>query len=166
MKKKYYWVVGISIIVVITISILYLEFHPNPCNENNITGRNSCYENLALTKEKTEYCDRIITSDPFMIGRMECYIDLAKRTENASLCTIYSRYNSGAICIRSVAILKGNDSICELDDMERDICYIAFAENKSTVDVCNKISSSYLKERCIEEIRNGTKYNCGDWGVC
>jgi len=106
----------------------------------NITQKNSCYDSLALAKGNVSYCEQIVTEDFFQFGRMACYVEVAEQTKNTSLCSIYSRYNSAAICVRTIALLKDDSKVCEQDAMEPDKCYYEYAMNKSRVDACYHIA--------------------------
>jgi len=55
-------------------------------NISNQSEQNSCYEELALSRQKVEICEKIITPDPFNSGKMTCYIKIAEKTGNTSLC--------------------------------------------------------------------------------
>ena len=135
-------------------------------NIQNLTQRNSCYEHLALTQNKLSYCDKIETPDPFQSGRMTCYIKMAEQTGNTSLCFTYSRYNSAAICLRTIASSTNDSSVCKMDDMEPDVCYLEFAVKRKHVEVCNNISSIEIRGKCVDEITKGIKYYCLNYEAC
>jgi hypothetical protein len=170
MRSKYHIpLLAISLLAVIFLSGCAKSEAPvqQSCEDVlNLTQRNSCYERLALAREKTDYCEKILTPDPFNSGRMECYIRLAEQTGNTSLCFIYNRYDSSAICIREIAMLMNDSSVCEMDGMETDVCYLALAVKKSRVEVCDNISSSEIRQKCIDEIEKGIKYYCINYEAC
>ena len=135
-------------------------------NISNQSEQNSCYEELALSRQKVEICEKIITPDPFNSGKMTCYIKIAEKTGNTSLCFTYARYDSSAICLRNIAVSRNDSSVCELDSMEQDTCYLALAVKRSRVDVCDKISNQDIKQKCIDEVTKGIKYYCLNYEAC
>jgi hypothetical protein len=171
MRNRYFAL----ILVILIVAVIFLSgcnkstasYIKSSCEDAlNSTLKNACYEDYALNQQNISYCDKINTPDPFQSGRMSCYIKMAKETGNVSLCFVYRRYDSSAICIRDVALSINDSSLCELDDMESDVCYLAYAVKKFRVEVCDSIISPDVKEKCIDEVQNGVKYYCVNYEAC
>ena len=132
----------------------------------NVSEKNDCYKSDAISSLNATLCDSIEDIVPIYPLRMTCYNEIAVLTKNASLCKIYTRYNSASICIKSVAVELKDSSVCVMDDMERDLCYYRIAILNSDAAECSSITDKNYQDNCLNDVLHGGTYYCKSYGGC
>jgi hypothetical protein len=104
-------------------------FSVQPCVNMTDTGqKDECYFRVAAATRDQGVCEGIVANGEFytQMEKLNCFGQMAVALKNASLCFRYTRYDSSAVCIRNVATGMNDSSICELDTMEKQMCYDSF----------------------------------------
>jgi len=144
-----------------------LSLSKNSLSQNNINDDYSINPaNSTLGNIDLKICDNIQKENDFLteMSKLECYNLIAIKTHNATPCKVHYRYNSEAVCIRTIAADSNDSSVCELDDMEKDVCYYAVAIKKSDSAICNNISENSFRNNCINDTTNHGNYFCYSYG--
>ena len=132
----------------------------------NVSEKNDCYKSNAISSLNATLCDSIEDIVPIYPIRMTCYNEIAILTKNASLCTVYTRYNSASICIKIVAVALKDSSVCVMDDLERDLCYYRIATLNSDATECSSITDKNYQDNCLNDVLHGGTYYCTSYGGC
>lgn len=76
-----------------------------------------------------------------------CYMGLAYKRENATLCKKLSQYNK-VNCYSGLAALKEDVTICDGAGAQKSQCYSSYAMNKADISACDKITELGTKDNC------------------
>lgn len=90
-----------------------------------------------------------------------CYMGLAYKRENATLCKKLSE-SRRAECYSSIAVLKEDSTICDSAGTQKNYCYMNYAVQKEDVDTCDKITETNTKDNCYSQYAS----RFGDVTVC
>ncbi len=79
-----------------------------------------------------------------------CYMGLAYKRENASICKKVGEYQR-ASCYSGLAVLKSDVTLCDGAGTQKNNCYSTYATQKDDVTACDKITETYLKDSCYSQ---------------
>jgi len=158
MNKKYFWVISISVVIVIGIILIWqLGWNKNNlpgvklsnCNDiQNIDDRFNCYYDTAINNQDLSICDQL---DPASL--YSCYSEIAAAKKDLSICEkIEGEYNK-SFCYIRVAVAKQDISICDtLAQDSKSFCYKDIAIAKEDLLICDTISDPTFKDSCYNQI--------------
>ncbi len=117
--------------------------------DKNLADR--CYRNLAVKENDSSICSFI----EFDFSRDRCYGEVAINLKDVSICD-----NSDSMCIKDVARVTGNKTICYefAACCGRDDCLVGVARSTKEKEICDEVSDEKLKSDCLFYANNSVKY--------
>lgn len=106
----------------------------------------SCIKEIALNASDPSICSKITE----VIQQNSCLIELAAQEEDLGICSLISG-SAAETCKFNAALAIGDADLCDafsLPSIKYD-CITRIAEKNNDVSLCNKISDSLMKNRCV-----------------
>ncbi len=117
-------------------------------SEYYLTNREHCYRDMVSfsLSNKTEMCNEF----NYKLLREECYITIAIRRENQTLCDMIDDFEDNLYCI---ALASRNTSLCEEIENQtwKDYCYQNLAILTEDIDLCNNIQTEEIRKLCLRD---------------
>src|SRR5262249_8069201 len=91
-------------------------------------------------------------NDPAHADLADGCVDVAAETaKDPSMCSKAVDPNTGQLCIRNVAVAKGDPSVCNLitnDEEFKNSCIEWVADAKKDPSICDSMTNESMKARC------------------
>ena len=117
-------------------------------------SKDRCIFKVALDNSNVDYCKQIKDTyvDVANSKKNKCILNIARNLEDASICYQITNDNQRQRdCIRYIAEDKGDILLCEIPEVDSDMCYFNIARGKKengNPEICNHIDNSGLKYDC------------------
>ncbi|GBD34331.1 hypothetical protein HRbin35_00041 [bacterium HR35] len=128
------------------------------CDNLSEEQKESCYWNLAKSKQNLSICDKIQRE---WIKNI-CYLDVAEEKQDLSICDRIQDKTKKDYCYLKIAEMKRDPSICNKIQNEeeesydgdnkyfKDNCYLKIAQAKQDLSICDRIKNSSVKDDCYK----------------
>lgn len=114
---------------------------------NNNQKKNSV--NFDITEA---YC-KTLTNWAANRERDNCFLELARKTADASFCDKTDQLGLRDVCLEVVMVKTQNPDLCGKKTIGSDTCYWNFAKSTWNVALCEKIINSRDREKCKDGFR-------------